>query len=152
MAVRRIARMLVPSMVALALAISGCRGNEASEDSDLSDSDHAAALKVANDFLRAWREQDVEAGRNLLSDRLRRAHTLTQIEDAIRGHPNVRHAAFTVSAGEPTGRDRFAFRVGLVFRFTGQAEDRVESSSHRMVVVLNERGDWRVDSFPIPRD
>ncbi|MFP3938299.1 MAG: hypothetical protein ACLFVW_08145 [Phycisphaerae bacterium] len=152
MVARRIARTLMPAVIAVLLATPGCQGTETSEDAELSDQDHAAALKVANDFLRAWREQDVQAGLNLLSDRLRRAHTLTQIEDAVRGHPNVEHSAFTVSAGEPVGGDRFAFRVGLVFRFTGQAADRLESSSHRMVMVLNERGNWRVDSFPIPRD
>ncbi|MGC9454662.1 MAG: hypothetical protein ACP5HU_07340 [Phycisphaerae bacterium] len=146
------ARMLLSAVVFILPALVGCDGAEQPETAELDEPGHAAALEALNDFLQAWREQDMQAGLNLLSDRLRRAHTLTQIEDAIRGHPNVQHAAYTVSSGEPVGDERFAFHVGLVFRFTGQAEDRVESSSHRVEVVLNERGHWRVDRFPVPRD
>jgi hypothetical protein len=43
-----------------------------------------------------------------------------------------------------------AFRVRLFFRFTGRAEDRVESSAHRMVMARDDRGRWVVDRFPFP--
>lgn len=148
----RCARMLLSAVLVFPVVLTGCEGAEEPRAADLSALDHAAALTRANDFLQAWRKQDLSSALNMLSDRLRRAHTLTQIEDAVRGHPNVKHAAFTIDKGEPMGQDRMVFRVRLVFRFTGQAEDRVESSSHRMVLALDDRGDWRVDEFPIPRN
>jgi hypothetical protein len=144
------ARMLLPvAMVLAVLAPAGCEG-DAPPSADPKDPAYAAALAAANDFLHAWREKDLSAGRNLLSERLTRAHTLSQIEDVVCGHPSAQHAAFTVSGGEPAGEGRMAFRVRLFFRFTGRADDRVESSAHRMVMARDDRGRWQVDVFPFP--
>ena len=146
----RCARTLLSVAPVLAIAAApGCEGDPA-PTADATDPAYASAVAAANDFLGAWREKDLSAGRALLSDRLIRGHTFSQIEDALRGHPNAQHAAYVLCPGEPAGEGRFAFRVRLFFRFTGKLDDRVESSVHRVVVARDDRGEWRVDRFPIP--
>ena len=116
------------------------------------DADYISALATANVFCHAWRDHNYAAGRPMLTVRLIRQYPDARLRDAVAGSRNVRHAAFEISGGRRLGPGRYAFKVRLFYRFTGEVDDRIEHLDAEMVLVLGSKGSWMVDDFPIPKN
>lgn len=114
------------------------------------DENYIAALAVADEFCRAWKNGDFAAGKTLMTRRLVRQHSDTRLSDAIAGTSSPRHAAFEISAGEHLPDGRIAFKLRLFLSYPGQFQDRLEAPLERMVLAAAQAGRWRVDEFPIP--
>jgi hypothetical protein len=114
------------------------------------DEQYVAALATVNAFCQAWRQGDEMSARRLLSGRFLRTWTDSQITDAVVGLPGPAHAAYEIASGRRVSDGRCIFAVRLFFSFSGGHGDRVEPERHDVEVVLDERGQWKVDRFPVP--
>ena len=112
------------------------------------DANYLDALAAANGFCDAWRRGDVETGKKLLSVRVKRAFPDAAIHDAIAGPPNPQHVAYELSDGQARA-DRMTFRLRLLYRFAGRAQQRIEARAEQVVLRRDADGRWLVDRFPL---
>lgn len=131
------------------LIIAGCQKNQQAVPATTYDRDYLQALAAADEFCHAWRKGDFADGAALLTPRLKSQHTDRQIADAIAGGDNYTHAAYEIFSGEKLGDDRFAFKVRLLRRFSGDTRDLIDGPIERIVLQRGDAGLWRVDEFPI---
>ena len=150
-------RFFLATMFVAATWIGGCEKYLPSEDepqtqpaSTVHDEDYIAALHQANRFCDAWLARDESAGRALLTRRFIRQHPDQRLRDGIAGLANPHHAAFELSDGRKTGKDRYVFDVRLFLQYSGMQSDRIEAPLEHIVVVRNDSGQWRIDEFPLP--
>jgi len=113
------------------------------------DDDYVAALAVANDFCRAWRDCNLPMGRLMLTRRMIAQYSDTRLAAALVGGENPSHGAFEIFKGRRLGEQRYEFKIRLFHRYKGQLIDRIEAPVQRIVIV-NAGDRWLVDEFPIP--
>lgn len=133
------------------LTVCGCQKNQPAAPAASYDRDYLQALAAADEFCDAWRKGDLADGAALLTPRLKSQHPERHIADAITGGDNSTHVAYEVFSGERLGDGRFAFKVRLLRRFSGDTRDLIDGPIGRLVLQRDDAGVWRVDEFPIPK-
>ncbi len=116
------------------------------------DEDYITAMAAANDFCQAWQHGYLATARSLMTKRLIRKHPDDRIRDAIISPApnNPRHGAYQILSGQKLADGKVQFKVRLIFTYTGTMEDRIEAPVEKIVLIRDDKGQWRVDYFPIP--
>ena len=163
-----IAAVILASTVLAAVCVTGCKKprprkpvqsttKPAAQERRKSqyDADYAGALAVADMFCQAWKTRDYYTGQNLLSARMTKKYTPQKIRETIMGRVNPKHGAYEISDGRKSdgrkdGPNRIEFKLRLFHIYSGRNYDRIEAPLRKMVIEKDERGQWKVDGFPIP--
>jgi hypothetical protein len=116
----------------------------ATAKSEAGDPDYAVALAIANRFLHAWQNNDVETGVLLLTDSARRHTSESALRQLLAGSSNPR--GFEIAHGKRLRPGRYSFPVVLVERVGDGKASRQRFCD--IVIVRAGKDDWAVDKLP----
>ena len=133
-------RLAVILLLFLPLPSWGGPQRHPAKPAPLSDTGYVFALGAANRFLHAWQTGDLEAGMVLVSDHVRRSHSMGNLEEFFSGGSD---RAYEINRGKGHP-GRYSFPVVLVTT-TGSSLHRTISE---IVLVDTGKNDWAVDKLP----
>jgi hypothetical protein len=137
-------QLLIVFLLLLALPVDG----KVSQPS--TPANYVEALQIANSFLWAWVNRDLEVGRRLisrdLSSKLQREKKEDWFWDYMVGVSNPHHQSFEIGPGKEINSSRFSFPVTLYEYYTAEPK----AFKYRSKIEVIQEGDsWRVDLLPI---
>jgi hypothetical protein len=116
--------------------------------------DYLFALHTADQFLNAWLNRDLNTGKTLVTDKVKKEAGENGLFAFFTGTSNPHHQAYEVIGRKRVDDNTFRFQVWLYEHYTGQQmqpTERGKGSTFDVVKVgVNEAGEgiWLVNSLP----